>query len=153
MLERLKRLAVKENKITREETVGGVRFIYHQDLDECFRGISPGWIDMNRVIHLTEPERLVAFIRNHELIHYRRWNKPTMRCLRFFKSVMGRGAIVALFVFALVLLEVLGTNIPILIAMGLTVVPYIICEAYEEHIASRGARKICEELRRWSKHG
>lgn len=147
MFERLRRLLPKENEITREGTVGGVRFVYHQDLDECFGGVFPGCIDKNRVIHLTEPERLVAFIRNHELVHHRRWGKPTMRCLRFFKSDVGVGGIIAILVLSLALSNVFGTDIPCLIALGFIVFSYIICGFYEEHVANREARKICGELR------
>lgn len=147
MFERLRRLRFKENEITREETVGGVRFIYHKNLDACLGGISLGWVDTKRVIHLTEPERLVAYIKNHELAHHRRWNKPTMRCLRFFKSSVGMGGIIVLLVLSLALSNVFGTDIPCLIALGFIVFSYIICGFYEEHVANREARKICGEAR------
>ncbi len=141
----------KESEVTREETVDGVKFVYHWGF--CEGSFAFGCIDKNRVIHLTEPEFLVTLARSHELVHHRRWNTPTMRCYVFFAHKSGRKLIATTILLALATSIILsfalwgGGNLPIvilspfLLPIGLWVL-YTLCEDHEEKIAMRETEKM-----------
>lgn len=130
------------NKVTRKEIVDGIKFVYHKDLDWGAFGISPGWVDKNRVIHLTEPERLVSFIKNHELAHHHRWNKPAMRYMRFLTANLNMKTLTAFSLLFLALFYIFGTLLPFYIVAPSVFFSYCICRIHEEYVANREARKI-----------
>lgn len=131
-------LSWKENEVVREETVDGIKFVYHWG----FFGGSFGCIDKNRVIHLSEPEFLVTLARSHELVHYRRWNKLTMRCYQFWQTKVSIWIVLASLILSLALLEF--TEIPILLWLGLLCF-FSFCGMHEEKIAMKEAKKMTYE--------
>lgn len=84
------------------EKKGDATVVHHKINPDL--GLSAGgYIDSKRIIHVLDKECFGRYVMAHEMAHWRRWNAPTFRFLRWYKYSLGAGGLFSLLILAVLM--------------------------------------------------